>query len=59
MNLRHFFTEHLIERLAQCVGLGNIEHQLGAVIHPDDALLVVHDNDGVLHVLKNGLVRQW
>ncbi len=50
--------EYFLERRAQRLLLRNRKHGLCTVIQTDNALLFVHDDDRILHVLKHSLVGQ-
>ena len=56
VNLDRARAEEFLEWRAQCLGLGHGQHLLCRVIEADHAILVVDDDDGILHRLENGFV---
>ena len=53
---RRVTTQNDTQWLEQCRGFGDIEQRFSAVIQANDTTLVIHDNNGVLHVLENGFI---
>ena len=58
-HLWRVIAKHCLQGLAQSLLLFDGEHAFSRVIQSYDTTLLVDNDDRILHVLENSLIRQW